>query len=280
MKVILMGILLLFMNSASADEFSEKQARTYIERSTSDWKSHLDESIRHIENGNPSLNGSWKELDSLVNEDGAFPIWRLTRAKNENESADFNMWLQHKVLAVAADGRYSYIYAGNLMKAAKGNDHDMTQAAVMLVHGRLALQLDSARCNDRVDVMNIMIAYEAQLEPLSQWLYKQSKLKTAEILLSAAAIEEARKTRTPKAWLCRRGLKAMMNAMSDEKNVSETTNQPGSIAGKNYVVDTRKVPIEYISDSDWNERRQQIIDEKIQTAVRTASIPLLPSSVP
>lgn len=280
MKVILMGILLLLMNSASADEFSEKQARAYIENSTSDWKSHLDESVRHIESENPSLKGSWKELDSLVNEEGAFPIWRLTRAKNENESADFNMWLQHKVLAVAADGRYSYIYAGNLMKASKGGNHDMTQAAVMLVHGRLALHLDSARCNDRIDVANIMIAYESQLKPLSQWLDKQSKLKTAEILLSAASIEEARKTRTPKAWLCRRGLKAMMNAMADEKNVSETTNQSGTIAGKTYAVDTRKVPIEYISDSDWDERRRQIIDGIIQTAVRTASIPVSPPSAP
>jgi len=216
----------------------------------------------------------WRTLDaeSKINF-GTPALTKASRPSNGDEILANSLWLRRKILSEAADGRYSYAYALDLtlIKPNGGNYDDVT--AAFLIHARLALAIDGARCKDRSSPESIVLGYETQnsIRPLIDKLNKMSPRGRALASLQAIAIEEMRGERPPMEWLCGNGMSSINEAFRKGRQPQKVEQgkykkEPLLNQGNNYSIDISGIRPSLVSDEEWKILRREILDKYLSKA--------------
>jgi hypothetical protein len=212
----------------------------------------------------------WAELDAETDvASGKAPLERATLAQDGRDMLSISTWLRWRVLAENADARYSYAYASNLHYMRDANGGFQKEAAMFLLHARLALEIDGARCIDQASPQSVVMGYEAQpyIRPLLDQVGKMTKRDRALALLDAVAIEEMRGERPLLPGLCTRGARSMLRAMAagrQPESISASDPRAANSIGKTFAVDVSGLEPELTTEDQWRKKRRGILDSAIK----------------
>jgi hypothetical protein len=240
-KVILAVLITVFVSACSDQPVTHAQTDQGMSRAIQQWKNVAANANRDRRNpSNPRVARVWDELDAETNSStGKTPITRVTNYADRQEWQIYTDWLQWRVVASNADGRFSYAYALNLnhLRDDKGQPQFRRETAVFFFNARLALQIDGARCASASRVEEVTNGYESQttFKGMLAEISAMSNRERAEAMLDAAALEEFRGERQRLAFLC----------------------QPEKEGGT--VVRLR-------SDNEWQQARRDLLDGWIRSA--------------
>lgn len=201
----------------------------------------------------------------------------LSKAPSESDAKELDakmLWLRWKVLSQNADGRYAYMYAYNLSRTKNGDTNEslLQTATSYYLLGRLSLQIDGARCEDKASPSVALARYERDpgIQAIADYLAKMSGPKRAEALMHAISIEEMRGERSPQGWLCRLGAQSMLQAVEAKSNVKVIPSEGGS-SGVVVQVDTSGVEPQFIDENQWRQIRKDFLDRMISDATSAVS---------
>lgn len=257
---------------------TEDQVRQVVtEKAIPNWRLAAAQ-VADVKNRLPStpFQESWTMLDELVkSKSGTAAITRASNPRDSKELLANSSWLRWKILADKADGRYSYHYS-YLLGLMQSPDGDfMREAVVFFYHGRLAINVDAARCVDRTSKNYFIDGYEAQ--PTSQRvrdaIAKMTPNQRAMAILEAVAIEEAVGERPTFEWLCVQGVRTMRRALEQGRSPEkvEGGRASGMLGGQGntYTVDTSGIKAELVSDEEWKLLRRKVLDDVFAGAVKS-----------
>ena len=218
---------------------------------------------------------AWAALDADTDaRSGKAPLSKVTTPRDAREMTFYLGWLRAKVLADNADGRYSYALAFNLAHQADPDAGTLREAAVFLLHARLALDIDGARCVDRSSPAHLSSEFESQpqLRALSALVARMVKADRAAATLDAVSIERMRGERPPALWLCSLGVQTTSEAIHVAKNTDPATppGQGSALAalGKSGVAaDRGQVKPALISEAAWRKDRAERIEFLIRSVL-------------
>lgn len=218
---------------------------------------------------------AWNTLDDLAkSKSGTAANARASDPRDAKELMANSSWLRWKILADKADGRYSYSYS-YLLGLMKNPDGDfMREAAVFFFHGRLAINVDGARCKDKSSVNYVIDGYETQpsFQRVRDAISKMTPSQRASVILEAVAIEEMIGERPTYDWLCVQGVRTMRRALEQgqtpEKIEGDNQKQFPGNQGNTYTIDTSGIKAELFSDEEWKRLRRKVLDDVFSGAAR------------
>jgi len=249
---------------------SPEQARRYIEtRGMPQWQQAAVQARTFpARQRDPRSAATWKALTEEAAA-GKAPLVRATTPVDAVDMALLLDWLRWQVLSENADGRYSYAYAANLawMKDPAGKPMFRMEGAVFLLHARLALTIDGARCLDRTGPEGVIAGFETQpyFAPVLESLRSLPAHERASAWLEAISIEEVRGERPPFPALCNRGPAAMRKARATGRQPVEQPSPPGS-PGRTVAIDTTGIEPDLLPEAEWKGLRRQLLDEQMRRA--------------
>lgn len=204
---------------------------------------------------------------------GRAPLAKVIEPRNPLELFQYTIWLQWKILAKNADGRYSYAYAIDLEKMKDRDGASLQMAAVYFYNARLALAIDGARCADHSGADNIVFSQEMQpaMQPLIEKIRAMTDQQRAAALVQAVAIEEMRGERPAFAWLCNRSGAAAVRALQASAQLEAAkpgaAGAPDNVAGRTATLDVSGVAAEFVAEPQWRKERADKLESTLRRAL-------------
>jgi len=235
------------------------------------WKKNAEViQAKHQQVSRPDVLAQMNRLDLALSSSAApAELQKQLMAKTPQEM-EMNMeWLRWRILSQNADGRLAYYYAQYLSHARNERGSLMADAAVFMMVGRLALEIDGARCMDRSSPSHVKNQFESNpaIQQINAYLAKLSKPQRSDLFLHAIAIEEIRGERTSQSWLCSVGLQSLIQAMNTPANIKTVLSTGNALATTTLQVDTSKITPQYKDEAAWKIERRQILDRELRSVL-------------
>lgn len=218
----------------------------------------------------------WRSLDEAFRSaTAAFSMDRFTTFSSKEEMLDLKAWLRWAVVSEGADGRYSYAYAALLGTTMPGEEWpiDQFEAAMYVLHGRLAFDIDGARCRDPKNPERVKQVLESlpKVHDATRALTALPWFSKAGMLAFAGSLEETVGERPPSTGICSPGRTQPpapsklthagpgtdLAVASPSERQRASDRGPAAYAVTNAEVDSSA---EFVPDLEWRAKRRRILD--------------------